>query len=78
MAIARAIANSPKILLTDEPTGNLDQETGQQILDLLLRLNKTDNITLIVITHNPLLAASMQYQYELANGLLHLTTNQPN
>jgi len=77
VAIARALANSPKVLLTDEPTGNLDQETGQQILDLLLRLNEDYNITLIVITHNPLLATSMQYQYELMDGLLHLKPHQP-
>ncbi len=71
VAIARAISNSPKILLTDEPTGNLDQETGQQIVDLLLHLNREYGITLIVITHNPTLASSMEFQYELADGLLH-------
>lgn len=71
VAIARALSNSPKILLTDEPTGNLDQETGQQIVDLLLHFNKEYGITLIVITHNPTLATSMDFQYELADGLLH-------
>lgn len=71
VAIARALVNSPKILLTDEPTGNLDQETGQQILELLLQLNADYGITLIVITHNAKLAASMQDRYELAEGLLH-------
>lgn len=76
VAIARALANSPKILLTDEPTGNLDQETGQQILELLLQLNEDYGITLIVITHNPKLAGSMQYQYELAEGLLHPVTHK--
>ena len=71
VAIARALSNSPKILLTDEPTGNLDQETGQQIVDLLLQFNKEYGITLIVITHNPTLATSMDFQYELADGLLN-------
>ena len=71
VAIARALSNSPKILLTDEPTGNLDHETGQQIVDLLLHLNKEFGITLIVITHNPILATSMEFQYQLTEGLLH-------
>lgn len=71
VAIARAIANSPKILLADEPTGNLDEENGKHIIDLLLRLNKTLGITLVVITHNSALASIMQYQYRMADGLLH-------
>ncbi|MBF0286342.1 MAG: ABC transporter ATP-binding protein [SAR324 cluster bacterium] len=77
VAIARAISNSPQILLADEPTGNLDQETGQQIFNLLLELNRDYNITLIVITHNPALAASMQLQYKMADGLLHPITKIP-
>ncbi len=77
VAIARAISNSPQILLADEPTGNLDQETGEQIFDLLLQLNKDYNITLVVITHNPTLAASMQFQYKMAGGLLHPVKKPP-
>mgnify|MGYP000262310889 CR=1 FL=1 len=53
VAIARALVNEPTIVLADEPTGNLDIETGTQIVDLLLDLNRECNGTLVVITHNP-------------------------
>lgn len=75
VAIARAIVNSPKILLADEPTGNLDQETGDQVFNLILKLNKEYGITLIMITHNPLLASTLQHQYRMENGLLNLINN---
>ncbi len=75
VAVARAIANSPKILLADEPTGNLDEETGQQILDLMLQLNEEYGITVIIITHNSALASSMKYQYRMVHGQLTLLTN---
>ena len=52
VAIARAVAKSPKILLADEPTGALDDETGKQILKVLEKLSREDNMTVIIITHN--------------------------
>lgn len=53
VAIARAVVHSPKVILADEPTGNLDSTTSQEIISLLVSLNKERNITLIVVTHNP-------------------------
>lgn len=53
VAIARAMVHSPKIILADEPTGNLDSKVSQEIISLLVSLNKEKNITVIMITHNP-------------------------
>jgi putative ABC transport system ATP-binding protein len=53
VAIARALASNPELLLCDEPTGNLDSETGEQVLDLLTRVHKEYGKTVIMITHNP-------------------------
>lgn len=52
VAIARALANFPKIILADEPCGNLDSETSKQIMELLLSLNKNEKVTIILVTHN--------------------------
>ena len=68
VAVARALINNPSILLADEPTGNLDTETGAMIGDLLVRLNKTKGITLVVVTHNAMLAKQMSRRIGLQDG----------
>ncbi len=69
--IARALIMQPKVLLADEPTGNLDEETGNKVMELLLDLNKEQGISLIIVTHNPIFAKLMQKSYELKFGELH-------
>lgn len=76
VAIARALVNNPRIVLADEPTGNLDEETGVQVMDILLRLNREQHTTFIMITHNPSLASTMQFQHRMENGQLHLIANK--
>lgn len=56
VAIARALVNNPKIILADEPTGNLDSKTGREVMDLLHKLNKEEKRTIILVTHDPDLA----------------------
>lgn len=68
VAIARAFANSPKILLADEPTGNLDSKNGQHIFELMKDLHRQNNVTLILVTHDSLLAEQAQRQIVLADG----------
>lgn len=68
VAIARAFAADPKILFADEPTGNLDSHTGEHICDLLFELNRERGTTLILVTHDPRLAARCQRQIRLAAG----------
>lgn len=70
VAIARAIVMEPRILLADEPTGNLDIRTGEAINELLLELNQTRGITLVVVTHNLELASRLPRQYRLVEGRL--------
>ena len=52
VAIARALINNPKIIFADEPTGNLDQKNGREIMELLTKLNKEKNVTIVLVTHN--------------------------
>jgi lipoprotein-releasing system ATP-binding protein len=68
VAVARALIMEPELLLADEPTGNLDTETGARIGDLLVKLNKTRGITLVVVTHNALLAKQMSRRIGLQDG----------
>ena len=68
VAIARAFIGAPKILFADEPTGNLDQKTGQQIIDLIFSLNKELGTTLILVTHNPAIADHCDQRLTLADG----------
>jgi lipoprotein-releasing system ATP-binding protein len=71
VAVARAILLEPKILLADEPTGNLDERTGNMIGELLLRLRRELAMTLVVVTHNRDLAARMDRCLELRSGVLY-------
>jgi lipoprotein-releasing system ATP-binding protein len=71
VAVARALIQSPTALLADEPSGNLDQETGEKLHALLRRLNQEKGITLVVVTHNERLAAASDRVLRLAGGRLH-------
>jgi lipoprotein-releasing system ATP-binding protein len=71
VALARALILEPKILLADEPTGNLDTETGKKIEDALISLNQSKRITLIVVTHNTSLAERMSKRIGLSDGRIY-------
>ena len=68
MAIARALINGPRIILADEPTGNLDPKTSEVIYDLFLRLQAERGLALLVATHNPDLARKAERGYRLVDG----------
>jgi ABC-type lipoprotein export system ATPase subunit len=70
VAVVRALVNQPKLLLADEPTGSLDEETSQKIAELLVELNRSEGVTLIVVTHSLVLAERMGQVMELRGGLL--------
>ncbi|WP_442506668.1 ABC transporter ATP-binding protein [Novipirellula sp. SH528] len=69
-AIARALMTDPSLLLADEPTGNLDTETGESILNLLVELNQQDNLTIVMITHDDAIAEKADVCYRMQDGLL--------
>lgn len=70
VAMARALASTPQLIIADEPTGNLDSKTAQQVMDLLFSLVKEHNITLLLITHDMQLAAHCNRQLRLDSGQL--------
>lgn len=69
-ALARAMVTAPQCILADEPTGNLDRHTAHVVFDLLLEMNQTQNVSLVVVTHDLELAAKMQRRYKLVDGQL--------
>jgi putative ABC transport system ATP-binding protein len=77
VAIARALANDPPILLADEPTGNLDSETGAQVIDLLMRVNREHARTLVLVTHDPALATLADDTIALRDGRIVPDGRQP-
>ena len=70
VAIARALANKPKLILADEPTGNLDSTTGKMIFDLLHSLTRKENTTIIVVTHDLSIAGKTDATFRLQDGKL--------
>jgi putative ABC transport system ATP-binding protein len=77
VAIARALANNPSLLLADEPTGNLDSRTGGQVIDLLLRIHRARQSTLVLVTHDPEIAAIADLTISLRDGQIVASTERP-
>lgn len=78
VAIARAIMNSPRLVLADEPTGNLDSKTSDEIINLLSSLKNEFGVTLVIATHDSRIAEKAQRQVEIVDGKInHLTDNFP-
>jgi putative ABC transport system ATP-binding protein len=73
VSIARALANRPAIVLADEPTGNLDSETGQKIFDLLHSLSRSENTTILAVTHDMDIAGKTDKTYKLKDGKITTT-----
>ncbi len=71
VAIARALVMRPKLLLADEPTGNLDSKTGEGVGDLLLQFNQREGLAMVVATHNRRLAEKMSRRMEIVDGRIH-------
>ena len=70
VAIARAMINDPEVLLCDEPTGNLDERSGKEVMDLLLKMNREQNKTILIVTHNSEIAAQCGRTIEISDGAI--------
>jgi lipoprotein-releasing system ATP-binding protein len=68
VAIARALTMKPRILLADEPTGNLDRVTGEEIINMLIRIKEEQGLSLVIVTHNQKLAEKMSRVMEIVDG----------
>jgi predicted ABC-type transport system involved in lysophospholipase L1 biosynthesis ATPase subunit len=68
VAIARALINRPRLVLADEPTGNLDQSTGRSVLDLLMGVVRSKGAALVMITHEPAVASSCSRRIKIVDG----------
>jgi len=77
VAVARAVVRRPRLLLADEPTGNLDPDTGERVTSVLLELNREVGSALVVVTHNDRLAAAMERTLRLAGGRVHEEAIRP-
>jgi len=75
VAVARALANKPMVVLADEPTGNLDTKTGEEIIELLTTLNRENGITVICSTHDPKMIRSSERVYWMRDGKLERVTS---
>ncbi|MCC8416988.1 MAG: ABC transporter ATP-binding protein [Rickettsia endosymbiont of Bryobia graminum] len=71
VAVARAMINNPKVILADEPTGNLDPNTAEEVFNLFLKTASVKNTAMIIVTHNHEIAKRMHNVYELKNGILN-------
>ena len=78
VAIARALVQAPKLVLADEPTGNLDRKTGERILKLFMDLNREQGTTLIMVTHNLELAGQFQRVIEIRDGQVRESADRKN
>lgn len=70
VAIARALSNNPKIILADEPTGNLDEESGTQVMKLLKNLNKEKNVTIVMVTHDDSISKYANCVIQMKDGII--------
>jgi ABC-type lipoprotein export system ATPase subunit len=76
VAIARSLVNRPRVLFADEPTGNLDSRTSEEILQMFQELNSAEGITLILVTHDPNVAQHAQRMIRIKDGLIEKGTSQ--